>query len=229
MPKRGQTGAKQNDGRAKRRPQSPFARRKRKTAPPTGAGWSGKKNAADAVAPPLGNQSESGLFRIAQKPTRNAGREPNPNSRGAGRGDPNGIFIFATRRRRGQPAGLVFPSGSRALEQTPPATRRETGARRVANASSNRAARQHQLGNKQGENGGSSASRAKRRAPRKSTGEATRKQRPAPKPFPNQRRQPADLPANRRRNFPSFKIQTLSANAASANREKSSIGFGRDR
>lgn len=80
------------------------------------------------------------------------------------------------------------------------------------------------------------AHRAQSGAPRKSTGEATRKQRPAPKPFPNQRRQPAYLPAparrkpaNRRRNLPSFKIQTLSAHAASADREKSSIGFDRDR
>lgn len=148
------------DGVKNRRSRGASAKLRRRRAPD-----GREKSAANAVAPSLGNRSESALFRIAQKPTRSAGREsPAPILAKPGAAIPTeSLFLQRAADAANRPGW--FPSGSRALEQTPPATRRETGVRRFASASSNRAARQHQnqMENKQGENGGSSASRAKRR------------------------------------------------------------------
>lgn len=72
MPKRAQTGAKQNNGRARRRQESPFARRKRKTAPPTGAGWPGKK--AQPTPSPLRLATEARAPFFALRKSRRATR-----------------------------------------------------------------------------------------------------------------------------------------------------------
>lgn len=78
MPKRGQTGAKQNDGRARRRPQSPFARRKRKTAPPTGAGWSGKKAQPTPSPLRLATKARATFFALRKSRRATRGESPAP-------------------------------------------------------------------------------------------------------------------------------------------------------
>lgn len=221
------------DGVKNRRSRGASAKLRRRRAPD-----GREKSAANAVAPSLGNRSESALFRIAQKPTRSAGREsPAPILAKPGAAIPTeSLFLQRAADAANRPGWFSRPAPGRSNKPHP-----RRGAKRAFAASRAPRATEPQDNTKtkwktsRGRMAGQ-AHRAQSGAPRKSTGEATRKQRPAPKPFPNQRRQPAYLPAparrkpaNRRRNLPSFKIQTLSAHAASADREKSSIGFDRDR
>lgn len=221
------------DGVRNRRSRGASAKLRRRRAPD-----GREKSAANAVAPPLGNRSESALFRIAQKPTRSAGREsPAPILAKPGAAIPTeSLFLQRAADTANRPGWFSRPAPGRSNKPHPRRdAKRAFAASRAPRATEPQDNTKTKWKTSRGRMAGQ-AHRAPSGAPRKSTGEATRKQRPAPKPFPNQRRQPAYLPAparrkpaNRRRNLPSFKIQTLSAHAASADREKSSIGFDRDR
>ena len=147
-----------------------------------------------------GRQSESGFsaMRKSRRATRGVRAQPQFSRSRARRSQRDLFFCNAPRTR--PTAGLIFPSGSWALEQTPTATRR--GAKLALAASrAPRAAEPQDNANWKTSRGRTAgqAHRAQSGAPQaKSTGEAARKQQPAPKPFPKQRRQPEGLPARPR-------------------------------
>ncbi len=194
-----------NWGKTKQRPRETASRIAVRAAQAQNCAADGRRMAGKKAQPTpsplrLATEARAPFFalRKSQRAARGVRARPQFSRSRARRSQRNLYFCNAPRTRPTDRVG--FPVRLPGGEQTPPATRRETGVRRVASASSNRAARQHQnqMENKLGGRMAGQAHRAQSGAPRKSTEEATRKQRPAPKPFPNQRRQSADLPARPR-------------------------------
>lgn len=197
------------DGVKNRRSRGASAKLRRRRAPD-----GREKSAANAVAPSLGNRSESALFRIAQKPTRSAGREsPAPILAKPGAAIPTeSLFLQCAADAANRPGWFSRPAPGRRTNPTRDAARNGRSPRRERLEQPSRKTTPKPNGKQAGgENGGSSASRAKRR-PKEIDGRSHPQTAAGAKTIsestPSIRglagAPPRRKPANRRRNFPSF-------------------------
>lgn len=115
------------DGVKNRRSRGASAKLRRRRAPD-----GREKSAANAVAPSLGNRSESALFRIAQKPTRSAGREsPAPILAKPGAAIPTeSLFLQCAADAANRPGWFSRPAPGRRTNPTRDAARNGRSPRR---------------------------------------------------------------------------------------------------